>query len=106
MFAERLVVELGVLRRRRVEHVRHARQLPPPRYRGGRRARGWPNPLRSPLRLVPPSPWPLPPSSPPAGIFNLTVVPFPGSLATSIAPPCPCATCLTIDSPSPVPPIS
>jgi len=32
--------------------------------------------------------------------------PLPGSLSISNEPPWRCATCLTIDSPSPVPPVS
>ncbi|MDB5320950.1 MAG: hypothetical protein JWN40_2581 [Phycisphaerales bacterium] len=42
----------------------------------------------------------------PSGSFNRNVDPCPGVDSTSICPPCTWATCLTIESPRPVPPIS
>ena len=44
------------------------------------------------------------PSQDTAGRVKKNVAPFPGSLSTRTSPPCACTMCLTMDSPSPVPP--
>jgi len=41
-----------------------------------------------------------------AGNNKDTIVPFPSRLSISIRPPCAAMRCLTMDNPSPVPPIS
>lgn len=38
-----------------------------------------------------------------AGIRTVNVLPCPGTLSTSVVPPCSCAICRTMYSPSPVP---